>query len=934
MTPGPSSMPQLSPQATHEGGDPLSASVASSSAADSSPSQPRPSEGGSGQPKTCVHCGQQLDNFGAVASASDPAPSMPAPSPSSIAFAPDGLLHQNGDNQPQSSLTSAINAAAAAALSRHLAASSAGPSVSGSADGEAHAICSRCSAASEAPAPDEFRARLGPRSPISASQGDQSDLEMPSSAHSTHTPLNPQEPGPDLAAVATRQEARQHTRRPDHLQRPPSHSDLLAGDHTTSISPATRAAAASASPAAPATTSRPPTGAASTDPLHIPGSSTASAAAAALPASPPRRQAPWATGPRSPTSAAPLSINVGNMGAGGDAVGPYPPSTDDPDFPPLSRAATSPTLRSPTSPGRSPTRERGRLRFVPGSPPNSSSRIPTLDEHATAAPSSSPFLARSGSFSRSLSYNVASGHDASTASPSGAAPIVSFPPAAGYQPALGTSPPAGRLRRSSSSSSGINVPAPAGAIPGAARVRRPSVTRRLSRSSSSTGPTSIPFAAVGMGASATDFAGRYAIEEDPFGPSSMTRPRLSTIPTHAISDSLAASGPSRGYVLTAPMARSTSGRDDSSAGRTLPNPLRFPYSRSCEGQGSGSDAAAMEVDPVPAARQDATLASKIRVDQCRWYDPLRPDPLMELSRLRSPPKGRGCLFPGAVFNGTQKSGRNSYDNVDMENSHLCGYLNIRGLTEDWPELTTYFDAEIIGDRHGFVTGKWGATEADDLKHWARFPPFRPLRSGLTKPGLKFSHHNKPYVFMRWKERFLVPDHRVRDINGASFAGFYYVCVELGGDTARRPTHTPVGGFGATSPSSEYPFSHDGATAGGGGWYAATTRSTANRRRELSVGNAAASSSIWPSSPSSPPPASSSSPVHPSGAGSANKDRNDDDMRDERMSPHHHQQYRDDIEEGISAGKMLGFYFHENSEPYQQLSLHHVHERSTSGFEMR
>lgn len=55
------------------------------------------------------------------------------------------------------------------------------------------------------------------------------------------------------------------------------------------------------------------------------------------------------------------------------------------------------------------------------------------------------------------------------------------------------------------------------------------------------------------------------------------------------------------------------------------------------------------------------------------------------------------------------------------------------------------------------------------------------------------------VFMRWKERFLVPDHRVRDINGASFAGicfyfyfcirclkscpfsiqgFYYVCVEF------------------------------------------------------------------------------------------------------------------------------------------------------------
>lgn len=31
--------------------------------------------------------------------------------------------------------------------------------------------------------------------------------------------------------------------------------------------------------------------------------------------------------------------------------------------------------------------------------------------------------------------------------------------------------------------------------------------------------------------------------------------------------------------------------------------------------------------------------------------------------------------------------------------------------------------------------------------------------------------------MRWKEHFLVPDHRVRTIDGASFAGFYYICYQ-------------------------------------------------------------------------------------------------------------------------------------------------------------
>uniref|UniRef100_A0A3P9NFD7 GID complex subunit 4 homolog n=1 Tax=Poecilia reticulata TaxID=8081 RepID=A0A3P9NFD7_POERE len=34
-----------------------------------------------------------------------------------------------------------------------------------------------------------------------------------------------------------------------------------------------------------------------------------------------------------------------------------------------------------------------------------------------------------------------------------------------------------------------------------------------------------------------------------------------------------------------------------------------------------------------------------------------------------------------------------------------------------------------------------------------------------------------YIFMRWKEQFLVPDHTIKDISGASFAGFYYICFQ-------------------------------------------------------------------------------------------------------------------------------------------------------------
>ena len=40
-----------------------------------------------------------------------------------------------------------------------------------------------------------------------------------------------------------------------------------------------------------------------------------------------------------------------------------------------------------------------------------------------------------------------------------------------------------------------------------------------------------------------------------------------------------------------------------------------------------------------------------------------------------------------------------------------------------------------------------------------------------------SLQNSDYVYMRWKEHFLVPDHTIRDIHGASFAGFYYICFQ-------------------------------------------------------------------------------------------------------------------------------------------------------------
>ncbi|KAJ4300160.1 hypothetical protein N0V88_002829 [Collariella sp. IMI 366227] len=173
---------------------------------------------------------------------------------------------------------------------------------------------------------------------------------------------------------------------------------------------------------------------------------------------------------------------------------------------------------------------------------------------------------------------------------------------------------------------------------------------------------------------------------------------------------------------------------------------------------------------------------------------------LEYSHMRViPPPPPLYLQPGSKFVGTQQSERQRYDveveikYVDMRESFLCGYLKIQalemakitdmqlpGLTDDHPTLTTYFEGEIIGNKYSFITEHegWGANELDDINHWGKFAPFRPYlkqtRKGGGLPTVK-DVEQKENIFMRWKEHFLVPDHRVKTINGASFEGFYYIC---------------------------------------------------------------------------------------------------------------------------------------------------------------
>lgn len=158
----------------------------------------------------------------------------------------------------------------------------------------------------------------------------------------------------------------------------------------------------------------------------------------------------------------------------------------------------------------------------------------------------------------------------------------------------------------------------------------------------------------------------------------------------------------------------------------------------------------------------------------------------EFTKIRLTPSSTSSFFrPGSKFTGTQQSDRQIYNvdveilNVSIPESSVSGYLRICGLTDTHPTLTTYFEGEIIGTKHTFQTrhSSWGATDKTDMQHWARFPAWRPLAKEARRPGFSFGKGwwNREHIFMRWKEHFLVPDHRVRTIQGASFEGFYYIC---------------------------------------------------------------------------------------------------------------------------------------------------------------
>ncbi|ELU44695.1 vacuolar import and degradation domain-containing protein [Rhizoctonia solani AG-1 IA] len=180
-----------------------------------------------------------------------------------------------------------------------------------------------------------------------------------------------------------------------------------------------------------------------------------------------------------------------------------------------------------------------------------------------------------------------------------------------------------------------------------------------------------------------------------------------------------------------------------------------------------------------------------------------PDPYADVTRLRLNNTRQDCLYPGASFVGIQKSGRNSY-NVSVTivvgsspfgRSSMSTFRAQRfagtSPSRTSPMTTRSLPPTLMQrSSYGFLTQSYGASEMDDMTHWGRFDSFRgalsrpsclnrmmtlytAIKSEMRRPGLTIrqkSLSERGFVFMRWKERFLVPEHQVRGIRGASYDG--------------------------------------------------------------------------------------------------------------------------------------------------------------------
>lgn len=175
-------------------------------------------------------------------------------------------------------------------------------------------------------------------------------------------------------------------------------------------------------------------------------------------------------------------------------------------------------------------------------------------------------------------------------------------------------------------------------------------------------------------------------------------------------------------------------------------------------------------------------------------------------------KQTNFLKPSMVFTGYQISGYKRYQvtvtlktvdfpspyntNTYISTPHMTGFLSIKGLTNYHNEISTFFESfAVTNNNFGFFSSSWNnhfdltSFDSNDLEHWLGFPSFKEMFNidqfnnynnnksvdiGAAVSNYVKDYLNQRYIFMRWKEKFLVDNPDMQAIEGASFEGYYYI----------------------------------------------------------------------------------------------------------------------------------------------------------------